>query len=253
MFYTILLIILAILPVVLICYFIYDKDIHKENPKKILLLFILGLIAGMLVIPISVLLEYLIPTFRIDISDMNMIQLALKTFIEIALIEEFCKWIMTYLAGYKSDTFTETYDIIIYTVFVAMGFATFENMLYILDSNSISVAISRAIFSIPAHTSYAIFMSYYLCKAKLFEITDKPINKTINILKSLLIPILFHGIFDFCLFTGKTIFIIIFIAFVILLFLLAFERLRRLYLDNIEIEDEEIVNDLYFDDIEGKF
>ena len=31
----------------------------------------------------------------------------------------------------------------------------------------IQIAVERAIFSVPAHTDYAIFMSYYLCKAKI--------------------------------------------------------------------------------------
>lgn len=249
MFYTILLIILAILPTLLICYFIYDKDIHKEEPKKILLLFCLGLLAAILVVPISYILEKYVPLFRIDINKLDLIQLALKAFIEIALIEELCKWIMVYLAGYKSDSFTETYDIIVYTVFVAMGFATFENMLYVLENNSIQVALQRAIFSIPAHTSYAIFMSYYLCRAKLFEIKEEAFKKYINIVKSILVPITFHGIFDYCLFTNRTLFIILFFAFIIVLFLMAFERLRRLYLDNVPIKDEEI----FFDDFKDEF
>ena len=162
---------------------------------------------------------------------MNVQELLLKVFIEIAFIEEICKWFIIYFLGYKNLEFDETYDIIIYAIFVSLGFATIENIIYILKENTIQIAVERAIFSVPAHTSYAIFMSYYLCKAKINRLKGN--NKEIkDITCSIIIPTIAHGIFDFCLFANNEFYLIIFFSFTIVLFIMAFQRLRELYKNN---------------------
>ena len=229
---SLILLLLAILPTVLIGIYVYKNDKHKEPISILLLLFILGIISALTVIFLSYLLELIIPTFTKSIYQMNIIELVLKTFIEVALIEEICKWVIVYFIGYKNKEFDETYDVIIYAIFVGLGFATFENISYIFDHNAINVAIQRGIFSVPGHVSYAIFMSYYLCLAKISSLKGNKSKEKINILKSILVPTLLHGVYDFCLFTEKNIYIIVFFAFSVILFLMAFQQLRQLYKSN---------------------
>ncbi len=228
----IVLVILAILPTIIIATYVFKLDKHKEPTSILITLFSLGIISALGVIALSCGLEGLFPFFTKDMSNMNIIELILKTFIEVALIEELCKWFVVYFVGYNNKQFDETYDVLIYSIFVALGFATFENLFYVLENNTIQVAIQRAILSIPGHTSYAIFMSYYLCIAKINRLKNNKRKEKINIIKSIVVPTLFHGIFDFCLFTEKQIFIIVFYLFVIILFIMAFQKLKDLYKTN---------------------
>lgn len=229
---SILLVVLAVLPTLLIAYLVYRNDKHKEPFRILISLFLFGILSALGVICISVLLESFIPVFSKDVAIMNVTELVLKVFIEIALIEELCKWLIIYIFGYKNIEFDETYDIIIYAIFVALGFATIENIMYVLRENTIGLAVQRALFSVPGHTAYAIFMSYYLCKAKINRYKGNKKEEKTNIILSIAIPTIIHGIFDFCLFADNEIYLIIFLAFTVVLFIMAFEKLRSLYKAN---------------------
>lgn len=229
MFKSVALVLLAVLPAILIATFVYKKDKNKEPLSMMVILFCFGIISSLAVITISYLLEYIFPVLAKDTQVMSLFELFIKTFIEIALIEELCKWLVVYFMGYNNKLFDETYDVIIYAVFVTLGFATFENVIYVLENKTFGVAIQRALLSIPGHVAYGIFMSYYLCLARIGKLKNNRKEEKKCIVKSIIVPTIFHGIFDFCLFTGKTIFIVIFIAFVVTLFFMAFQILRELY------------------------
>lgn len=228
---SILLVILAVLPTFIIGYYVYKNDKHKEPFRILISLFLFGIVSAIGVIGLSAVLESFIPVLSKDTSIMNIPELFLKVFIEIAFIEELCKWFIVYFLGYRNLEFDETYDIIIYSIFVALGFATIENMIYILKTNTVQIAVQRALFSVPAHTAYAIFMSYYLCKAKINRLKGNNKEKK-DILLSILVPTIAHGIFDFCLFANNEFYLTMFFAFTIVLFIMAFQRLRELYKTN---------------------
>jgi RsiW-degrading membrane proteinase PrsW (M82 family) len=76
---------------------------------------------------------------------------------------------------------------------VSMGFATFENILYVTEGG-IGTAFMRMFTAVPAHASFAILMGFYLGKAK-FEH-----KKSYYALHALGVATLFHGAYDYCLF-----------------------------------------------------
>ncbi len=240
---SILLIILAILPTILISLYVYKKDKHKESLGILITLFCLGIFSAVAVIIISIITSQFIPIFNKETYQMNTIELLLSTFISVALTEELCKWIVVYFLGYRNKEFDETYDIIIYAIFTTLGFATFENILYVLDTNTIQIAVQRALFSIPAHTSYAIFMSYYLCLAKINRIKNDKAKEMDNLIKSIVFPTIIHGIFDFCLFADKAIYLTLFYFFTGVLFILAFQKLKESYKINASLKDIKRVCD----------
>ena len=222
-----MLFILAALPIILICLYIYSKDKNKEPTKLLLKLFFFGVLSCILVVCLTEVIYIFIPFMNKDVSHMNLIEILFYSFIIVALIEEFCKWLMTYKIGYNNKEFDEVYDIIVYSVFVSLGFAFLENLLYVLLNNSFSVGIVRGLLSVPGHACDAIFMGYYLSVAKRCrKINDKP-NEKKNVYKSILIPTLLHGIYDFCLFSGQSILIIIFFVFVINLYIISFKKLKE--------------------------
>lgn len=230
--FTLILIIAALLPAVLISWFVYKKDRVKEPMKLLILLFLLGVCSAFLVIFISAILEIFFPFLAYATSQLSIAELLIQVFIEVALVEEVCKWLIVYKFGYKNKAFDETYDVIVYAVFVALGFATFENLLYVLENNSLSIALLRAVLSIPAHVSFEILMGYFLCMAKIYKLKNNTKKVKQSIIKSILVPTIMHGIYDFCLFVDKPIFFMFFVIFVIVLFTIAFLQLKETYKEN---------------------
>lgn len=222
-----MLFLLATLPIILICLYIYNKDKNKEPAKLLLKLFFFGILSCILVVCVIELIFVFIPSINKDMNQMNFIEILIYSFIIVALVEEFCKWLMVYKIGYNNKEFDEVYDIIVYSVFVSLGFAFLENLLYVLLNNSVSVGILRGLLSVPGHACDAIFMGYYLSIAKRYRKNNDKQNEKKNIYKSILIPALLHGIYDFCIFSGQNIFIIIFFVFVINLYIISIRKLKE--------------------------
>lgn len=218
---------ISILPVILLGMYIYKKDKNKEPSKLLIKLFLGGMLSTILVTIISLILYIIFPILSEETINLNLFELAIKAFIGVALIEEFCKWIMAYKIAYNDEAFDEIYDSILYCVFVALGFAAFENLLYVYEYG-MSTGIARALLAVPGHACDGVFMGYYLGLAKLSSINNQDSLKKKYLIFSILVPTLLHGIYDYCLFTHKSIFLIIFLIFVISLYIQAVKRIKKL-------------------------
>lgn len=222
----IILFVVSALPIILIGLYIYKKDKQKEPIKLLLKLFIGGIGSCFLVLIVSLILSIFIPSFASDTDNMNLLQLFFYVFFGVALVEETCKWIMVYFISYHDDGFDELYDAILYSIFVALGFAFFENLLYVYNS-SISVGIVRALLAVPGHACDGLFMGYYLGLAKSCDINGKKELKRKKLLLSLLIPTITHGIYDYCLFTGIPLLILFFFIYVICMYIYVIKKIKK--------------------------
>lgn len=231
-----LLIIIALLPVFIIATYVNSKDKNKEPAKLLVELFILGIVSCFLTVYVSNFLGKFIPFIDIDITKANFIEVFLHAFIGVALIEEGSKLFMVYNIAYKNKEFDELYDIIVYSVFVALGFAAFENILYILDADSFiygaKIGVLRGLLAVPGHACDGLFMGYYLSLAKLAELQNKKQIAKKNFIKSLLIPTVLHGIYDFCCLSSHAIFILVFIVFIVFMYIVSIKRLKLLAVNN---------------------
>lgn len=196
----------AILPVLALCYIVYSRDRNREPFLLLLKIFFLGFLSAIPVVVIELLLGIFFPTEGVG----NFIILFINIFISVALVEEAFKYLIVKFFGYNNKAFDEAYDIIVYSVFSSLGFACIENILYVINTGLISTAISRAIFSIPGHMCFGVLMGYYLSKAKISS--DKNIRNN-NLVLGLLIPCLFHTIYDALLFYGSIMSVFIFYIF----------------------------------------
>lgn len=217
---------LAVLPVIIILLVVYNKDRTKEPLALLLGLFVSGIGSCFLVLFVSGILEEFLPFMKISIESQTFFQTLLYAFIGVALVEECCKWIMVYIIGYNNKEFDEIYDIIVYSIFVSLGFAFFENIIYVVQSASILTAVIRAISAVPSHACDAVFMGYYLSVAKQCSYKGMKNLETKNILLSIVIPTVLHGIYDFCLMSGMMILVLVFIVFVIFLYVISINRLK---------------------------
>lgn len=225
---TFLLLVVSIIPVFLLGLYIYKKDSVKE-PKPLLIgLFVAGFLALILVVLVSIIMYFLVPDFYIleNTNNYSGLQLFGLIFFEIALIEEFFKWLMIRVFGYNNKNFDQLYDIVVYSVFVALGFAAIENIIYVLPQN-LFLGFLRAIFAVPGHVAFGVFMGYFLGLAKIYRNRDKRLFK-LYMLSSVLVPTSFHAIYDFCLLKGEYLYLFIFLGFVIVLFISAFKRVNTI-------------------------
>lgn len=227
MSYIKLLIFISVVPVILLCKYIYSKDRNKESPKLLKKLFVGGVLSTFLTLLLSFLLEKIFPIFAQDPENLNLFVLFINVFFGIALVEEFSKWIVTYFLSYKSKEFDEIYDMIVYSTFVALGFACLENILYVVSSGFLT-GIIRALLAVPSHACDGVLMGYYLGLAKQSEINNRKDLKQKNIFLSIFIPFLVHGLYDYCLFSRNIYFLFVFLAFVIYIYILAINKIKRM-------------------------
>lgn len=222
----ILLLLISILPVLIVAKYIYNKDKNKEPLKLLIELFIGGIIAVFITLLLTELLEKVFPFFKIDTDQLDLLELLLSVFVGIALIEEFSKWIITYLITYKNKEFDEFYDMIVYCVFVSLGFALYENIFYVFQEG-VGIGIFRAFLAVPAHAFNGIFMGYYLGLAKIASLNNNKNLEIKNKVFSIIVPILLHGVYDYCLLSGRGILYIIFIVFMISLYVFAISKVNK--------------------------
>lgn len=223
-----ILITIATLPVILILMFIYTKDKNKEPLKLLLQLFGLGIFSVILVLLFTLVLKEVIPFINKDLTKMNFMEVLIYSFVVVALVEEFFKWLMVYKFGYKNKNYDEKYDIIVYSVFVSLGFALFENLIYVISEYSIGVGIFRGLLSVPGHACNAIFMGYFLSLTKIYKSKGDNKNAQKNLVLSIIVPTLLHGIYDFCLMISLNIFYLLFFVFIINLYKISLKKLEEL-------------------------
>lgn len=227
------LLILAILPTIILGWYIYKNDkIEKESSGLLAALGASGLGAIAVTLTLSFISYAISPIFSADTSTLDPLSLAVAVFIGIALIEEFSKWIFVYIIAWKHREFNHVYDAIVYCVFVSLGFATLENILYVFSAanfaESLSIALNRMIFSVPGHTFFGVMMGYYLGLAKLTSVHGIKDKSRTNLILSILIPTIAHGFFDYFLMLGSNIGFILFLVFVVILFSVAINKIKRL-------------------------
>lgn len=223
---VLLLLLVSILPVILVGRYIYNKDRDKEPVGLIVKLFFSGVGALVLTIFATVFLGMFFPSLLSDPYETDLIRLFFRVFFGVALIEELSKWIFVYKVSYNDPEFDQVYDMLVYSAFVALGFACVENIFYVFE-NGFGVGIIRGLLAVPGHACDGIMMGYYLSMAKLCEVRDDKESKSNCIFMSILIPVLLHGFYDYCLFSQRFLFVGMFFIFVICLYIIVVKRLKK--------------------------
>lgn len=187
-----LLLSLAIAPGIAIVWFIYLKDKYDREPRRYLAVsFLLGMIS---ILP-AIVIETLGKMIFGDMNSADSVQFyAFYAFIIVGCSEELSKFLMLRWYAYPKPAFNEPFDGIVYSVMVAMGFATVENILYVTQ-NGLGTALVRMFLSVPAHAAFGVLMGYYVGLAKFNKERAIPLMR-----KGIFLAVLFHGFFDFFLF-----------------------------------------------------
>ena len=215
---------LAIIPSILLCLYVYRMDVVEKEPIHLLLiLFFVGVLTT---VPARFFEQTLISVTGLQFT--NVYDCLILSFLIIALVEEGYKFLVLFISCWKNKEFNYRYDAIVYSVFISIGFATLENILYVQNSGY-SVALYRGIISVPAHAFYAVASGFFLGLAKENSTKHKTSKTLLYIFLSLLVPVVMHGIFDFLLLTENDILFGVFFSFVALLYFISFYEIKKTY------------------------
>jgi RsiW-degrading membrane proteinase PrsW (M82 family) len=132
------------------------------------------------------------------------------SFVVIAPTEELLKFFAVKRWIYRSLEFDEIMDGIVYTVAASLGFATVENIIYVI-THGITVGIARAFLAVPGHAFFGAIMGFYLGRAKFNREKEKKL-----IIKGILLAIFFHGLYDFLVLTQTVLALLVIIVIVVL-------------------------------------
>lgn len=144
------LIVLAIIPALLIIWYIYRKDRYEPEPKYLVAeVFLLGALS---VFP-AILLELPFPP-------------GLFMYAVVApVVEEGLKFCVVFFFVYNMSEFDEPIDGIVYAAAAGLGFATIENIFYVVEGG-LPVAVIRGIVSVPGHVIFSCIWGFALGIAK---------------------------------------------------------------------------------------
>ncbi len=115
------------------------------------------------------------------------------SFVSAAIPEEALKLGMLCILASCCRHFDEYFDGIVYAVCIGMGFAAFENILYLFGEDDwLIIGISRALLAVPAHYFFAVIMGAFFALSYFHQK-----NRTLYRCLALIIPIAVHGLYDF--------------------------------------------------------
>ena len=128
---------------------IYNLD---EYDKESLWLFIIAFILGAINLHWDIdLLEFIFSYINVDNNLLRVGEEALS----VSITEELLKFLVVFLIIYPNKNFDEPFDGIVYSVFVGMGFATAENLTFVMQGFS-SLALLRMVSAIPAQFVFSL-------------------------------------------------------------------------------------------------
>lgn len=182
-----LLLLLAILPGIVISWYIIRMDRHEQEHRgPLTLCFLLGMA---LTYPSMHLERWMV---MLGMSYPSSIELKLiVSILLIAIGEELGKFLALVLYPFPRPFFNEPIDGVVYAVMIGMGFATLENIFY-ASAFGLGTTILRAFTAVPAHALFSVIIGYYAGLAWLH-----PERKWRLLLQGLLWAVVFHGLYDF--------------------------------------------------------
>lgn len=161
---------LGIAPGLFWLWFFYSRDKLEPEPKALVIkMFFLGMLG-------------VVPAFFLEVE---LEQYQFFSMVILApVLEELIKFLIVLLFVYRDKEFNEPMDGIVYAAAVALGFASAENPLYVLDAFPLSgmnmgmeatgeqwedfwrIVVIRAVLTVPGHALWSCIWGYALGRAR---------------------------------------------------------------------------------------
>lgn len=230
----------SIIPPMFLLWKVYQSDkIEKEPPKLLAIIFALGMVstipAGILETLGSIILTAVMPESLLS-SPLGMrVYNLLFYFIVVGGAEELVKYWAMKIPTWRNRDFNYVFDGVIYGATAALGFAALENILYVLDTGLVTAGV-RAWTAIPLHCIAGIFMGHYYGIAKAADRWGDRRTRNRFLRRSILIPMLIHGAYDFIATDESPILSIVFFVYIIIVDIFAFRSLKQYSQNDVNLE-----------------
>lgn len=193
-----LLTVFSVIPALALALYIWYDDPTAKEPFTLLAgTFILAALFASLAALAN---DFFFPAFEVG----GVFGLIVFYFVIVGPVEEFVKWLAIRIYAFKSNAFRTVVDGAVYGAAAGLGFATVENLFYILmvyletapaggtvqTQYAAAVAGQRA-FVGPGHVIFSAWAGFYLGLAKF-----NPENKMPIIVKGLLIAAFIHALYN---------------------------------------------------------
>lgn len=212
---------LAIIPGLLLIIYVYKKDkVEKEPVRLIVRLIIFGILSCIAAAALEQAESTILPRYPQGSVENALVQ----SFLMAALVEETVKYLATRFGSWRYQGFNYRFDGIVYAVSAAVGFAIYENILYVA-SYGFATAVVRAFTAVPLHAFCGVFMGVFYSYSKKASLTGKPVIGWT--LLALLVPMCIHGVYDTFAFLGERGTMPL-LVFVILLYIAAISTIKKM-------------------------
>ena len=182
---------LALLPALLLLRYFVRTDLFPEPTRVVLITFGLGCAIIVPVIPVALGLMWLLPeTLPPPLYG------ALVAFVGAAIPEEGFKWLVMRRYCLTHSAFDERMDGLVYGAAAGLGFAAFENVIYVA-SGGVVVAVVRGLTAVPMHAALGVIMGEYFGRARFEEGAER----RRLLWRAWLVPMALHGLYDLPLLT----------------------------------------------------
>jgi len=172
---------LSMLPLLLVAYIVWRYDRKPEPIRTVFFAFLWGCLS-------------VIPAFWAEYF-INFHNIWIDTYIGVAAVEEGCKMAVLMLYIWHRADFDDSFDAIVYSIMVSLGFAAVENVLYLL-SGDISLLVARSVFTLPGHITFSILMGFFVAKAKTHYFYSRIKKQYLYLAIAFLLAVVVHGTYD---------------------------------------------------------
>jgi RsiW-degrading membrane proteinase PrsW (M82 family) len=210
----------AIAPCAFWLWIIYKGDKYKPEPKSLIIrTFFFGM--G-IAVPVAF-IETLLYPGSIQ-STLSVSSAAYAAFVVAGITEESAKFLVVRSSVYNSPHFEEPTDGLVYSSAAALGFASLENIIYMITYGW-QIILVRGLFSNLAHVLFSSLWGYPLALTKLGMMKHKSFTWV-----GLVTAMVAHGAFDFLFFTGSvyTYLVIPFFIGMVVLFILMMRHANKI-------------------------
>lgn len=186
--------VLAVGPGLCLTHVVWARDREREPLGNLLAYLLLGAVA---VVP-AVLLAPLTVPLEPGQGELRFLLLPAWVLLAVALVEEGSKRALLLARARRDRHIDEPFDWLVYGVAVALGFATVENLVYVLGQGA-GVGFFRAFTAVPAHALDGTMMGWRLGRAARLGGAEARRERWLSLLE----PTAWHAAYDLPLFAQQ--------------------------------------------------
>ena len=219
-----LLILSAVLPALALLVYVYRKDRLEAEPIGLLLTLVaIGVVSTALASFAERVGIYIMDLF---LEEDTLLYNGILYFGVVAFAEEGFKYLVLKRKTWRAAAFNCRFDGIVYAAFVSLGFALWENILYVTEYG-FATALARAVTSVPGHCCFGVFMGFWYGLAGQAEREGDAARSSRYRILAVVVPALLHGAYDFLATLEDARYAWLFLPFILAMFVIAFLVVRK--------------------------